>query len=76
MGNMQSKHQSFNSKNSVAYNATKLATTALGTVGATIVDGGKAIINGVQTVVNTAVWFAATFAEGLRNVDGHYMIGN
>lgn len=73
---MQSRQQSFNPRHGMGYGAQKLATTALGTVGATIIDGGKAVINGVQTVVNTAVWFVATFAEGLRNVDGHYMIGN
>lgn len=76
MGNMQSQQQTFNTRHGIRYGAQNLCSTALGTVGATIIDGGKAIINGVQTVANTVVWFAVTFAEGLRNVNGHYMIGN
>ncbi len=65
-----------NSKKGVGDNAANLTSTALGTIGATILDGGKAAVNGVKTVVNSIVWFGATFAEGLRNVNGNYMIGN
>ncbi len=76
MGNMFSSQQSFNSRHTMGYAAQKLGSTALGNIGATIIDSGKAIVNGVQTVVNAVVFVVATFAEGLRNVNGHYMIGN